>query len=137
MNIRLPQFLTICSLCLLIAGCSNPVPVDEPVTLYRDQLYRFPENSTRGLILNREPTPLYPVRAQSQGITGYVMVNFSVAADGRVIPSTISVLDEVPQGVFSRSATTAARRLQFDNFQNLIVEDVRYVFRYELEGLDD
>ena len=49
--------------------------------------------------------------------------------------NTIRVIEEEPRGYFDLSAINAARRLAFDNTRNEQVEDVRYVFRYELEEL--
>ncbi|MCG8505735.1 MAG: energy transducer TonB, partial [Sphingomonadales bacterium] len=40
---------------------------------------------------------------------------------------------EQPPGYFTQSALNAARRLTFENTRGGIVEDIHYVFRYELE----
>jgi len=95
-----------------------------------------PPNFTRGLLERRAAEPLYPIRARNLGIEGWVLLGFSVTADGEVINSSIRTLDEQPQGYFETSAVNAARRLNFQNTRGELVEDVRYVFRYQLEGLD-
>jgi TonB family protein len=91
-----------------------------------------PPSFTRGLIARQASEPLYPMRAQTQGVEGWVMLRFSVDEEGEVIASTIETIEEQPQGYFGPSAATAARRLSFENFRGITIEDVRYVFRYEL-----
>ncbi len=95
-----------------------------------------PPNFTRGLIERRAPEPLYPIRAQNLGIEGWVLLGFSVDADGEVVNNSIRTLEEQPEGFFEISAVNAARRLIFDNLQGEPIEDVRYVFRYQLDGLN-
>ena len=92
-----------------------------------------PPNYTRGLIVTNSPTPLYPQRARSLGLEGWVMLSFAVDVDGNVVPGSIETVNEQPPGYFERSAHTAVRRMNFDNTVNRLVEDVRYVFRYELQ----
>lgn len=94
-----------------------------------------PPNFTRGLLERRAPDPLYPIRAQNLGVEGWVMLGFSVDENGDVVNSSIRTLQEQPEGYFEASAISAARRLSFQNFRSELVEDVRYVFRYELDGL--
>ena len=64
------------------------------------------------------------------------MLGFSVDANGEVVNSSIRMLEEQPEGYFEASARNAARRLSFQNSRGELVEDVRYVFRYQLDGLD-
>lgn len=64
------------------------------------------------------------------------MLGFSVDADGEVIDNTIRTLEEQPEGYFETSAVNAARRLTFQNARREPIEDVRYVFRYQLDGLN-
>ncbi len=96
-----------------------------------------PPNFTRGLLERRPPEPLYPIRALNLGVEGWVMLGFSVDADGEVINSSIRTLEEQPEGYFETSAISAARRLSFQNMRGEPVDDVRYVFRYQLDGLVD
>jgi TonB family protein len=95
-----------------------------------------PPNFTRGLLERSAPKPLYPIRARNLGVQGWVMLGFSVDADGEVIDNTIQTLDEQPEGFFETSAVSAARRLTFQNVRGEPIEDVRYVFRYQLDGLN-
>lgn len=95
-----------------------------------------PPNFTRGLLERRAPEPLYPIRARNLGIEGWVMLGFSVDADGEVVNNSIRTLEEQPEGYFEASAESAARRLMFQNVRGELIEDVRYVFRYQLDGLN-
>ena len=61
------------------------------------------------------------------------MLRFSVDENGAVINNTIQTIEEQPSGYFELASVTAARRLKFENTGGETVEDVRYVFRYELE----
>ncbi len=92
-----------------------------------------PPNFTRGLLVRNTVEPLYPMRAENLGIEGWVMLRFSVNEDGQVMNSTIEIIEEQPPETFVLSAITAARRLTFENTRGQVVEDVRYVFRYELD----
>ena len=92
-----------------------------------------PPNFTRGLLVRNDSEPLYPVRAKRLGIEGWVMLRFSVNEDGQVMNNTIEIIEEQPPETFVLSAVTAARRLTFENTRGQVVEDVRYVFRYELD----
>jgi TonB family protein len=92
-----------------------------------------PPNFTRGLIVTNSPAPLYPQRARALGLEGWVMLSFSVDVDGNVVPGTIETVNAQPPGYFESSALNAVRRMNFENTVNRLVEDVRYVFRYELE----
>ncbi len=94
-----------------------------------------PPSFTRGLLPRDEVAPLYPLRARNLGVEGWVTLSFSVDADGNVMSNTIQIVDEEPQGYFDLSAVNAARRLTFENTRGEAVEDVHYVFRYELEEL--
>lgn len=95
-----------------------------------------PPNFTRGLLERRVTEPLYPLRARNLGVEGWVLLGFSVDPDGEVVNNSIRTLEEQPEGFFETSATNAARRLSFQNVRGELIEDVRYVFRYQLDGLD-
>lgn len=95
-----------------------------------------PPSFTRGLIARRSVTPLYPVRAVNLRIEGWNLLSFSVGEEGNVIANTIEVIDADPPDVFDRASIAAARQFDFDNFQQEVVEDVQFVFRYQLEELD-
>ncbi len=117
-----------------LAGCSGAILESfsgSPSTA------NAPPNSTRGLIVLNPPQPIYPLRAQTLGVEGWVMLAFTVDESGTVIPDTVDVVNQQPPGYFERAAINAARRMNFDNILNRMVLDVRYVFRFELENRDD
>jgi len=55
--------------------------------------------------------PQYPRRALSRGIEGYVIVEFTVTANGSVRDPV--VIEAVPQNVFNRAATKAALKFKY------------------------
>jgi TonB family protein len=61
------------------------------------------------------------------------MLSFSVDEEGNVVPGTVETVNAQPPGYFERSALNAVRRMNFENTVNRLIEDVRYVFRYQLE----
>ncbi|NKB32506.1 MAG: TonB family protein [Pseudomonadales bacterium] len=126
------HFILLVSL-FLLGGC---VAVDEGtrrVSASSSPELTPPPNFTRGLIARRVAEPLYPLRARNLGIEGWVMVEFSVDEEGEVVGSTIRTVEEQPLGYFRQSAVNAARRMMFDNTRGETLDDIRYVFRYELE----
>lgn len=56
-------------------------------------------------------SPIYPRRAQSRGIEGYVIVEFTVAKNGSVKDPV--VVEAKPQGVFERAALDAALKFKY------------------------
>ena len=119
-----------------LLGCSADGSLSQSSSVVANFEVTPPPNFTRGLLERRAPEPLYPLRARNLGIEGWVMLGFSVNADGEVINNSIRTIQEQPEGYFELSATNAARRLTFQNIRGELVEDIRYVFRYQLEGLD-
>lgn len=81
--------------------------------------------------------PQYPTRAAQRGIEGWCLVSFTVNGLGNVVEDSIVVVDAEPSSMFDRSSIRAAGRLKFQprvvDGQGVAVEDVQYVFRYELE----
>lgn len=57
--------------------------------------------------------PLYPSRAQGQGVEGWVIVQFDVMASGRVDPESVVVVDAQPKKVFDRSAINAVKKWKY------------------------
>lgn len=55
--------------------------------------------------------PVYPRRAQSRGIEGYVVVEFTVTKNGSVRDPI--VIKAEPQGVFERAAVNAALKFKY------------------------
>ena len=81
--------------------------------------------------------PQYPTRAAQRGIEGWCLVSFTVNGLGNVVEDSIVVVDAEPSSMFDRSSIRAAGRFKFQprvvDGQGVAVEDVQYVFRYELE----
>ncbi|MDE0982456.1 MAG: TonB family protein [Gammaproteobacteria bacterium] len=81
--------------------------------------------------------PQYPTRAAQRGIEGWCLVSFTVNGLGNVLEDTIVVVDAEPSTMFDRSSIRAAGRFKFQprvvDGQGVAVENVQYVFRYELE----
>lgn len=79
--------------------------------------------------------PVYPSRAASQGIQGWVQVSLTVTETGNV--RDVIVVDAEPAGVFDRAAVTAAEKFRFQprvvNGAGVVVPNVPYVFRFQLE----
>ncbi len=95
-----------------------------------------PPNFTRGMVVLNAPEPVYPLRARSLGVEGWVMLAFTVDESGSVALNTIDTIDQQPPGYFESAAINAARRMNFENTLERPVEDVRFVFRFELEDRD-
>jgi len=81
--------------------------------------------------------PQYPTRAAQRGIEGWCLVSFTVNGLGNVLEDTIVVVDAEPSTMFDRSSIRAAGRFKFQprvvDGQGVAVENLQYVFRYELE----
>ncbi|MDA1369932.1 MAG: energy transducer TonB [Proteobacteria bacterium] len=130
-RVQLSPCLT--ALSLLVFSSCTAIATGPAVNSGSDLDPEPPESFTRGLIPQRTPVPLYPLRARNVGIEGWVMLTFTVNEDGNVVGNTIETIDEEPEGYFELSAINAARRMTFENTQGEPIEDVRYVFRYELQ----
>ena len=115
--------------CVVLAGCTPTVLSTNLATGGP-----IPANSTSGLIATRVPTPFYPLRARSLFLEGWVQVEFDVNRNGNVVPNTVVVVAQDPPGYFEQAAVSAARGLQFQNLIEERVEEVSYVFRFELEN---
>jgi len=55
--------------------------------------------------------PLYPPRAQSRGIEGWVLLQFTITPQGTT--KDIEVLDADPKGFFERAAKDAVRKYKY------------------------
>ena len=79
--------------------------------------------------------PVYPRRAQERGITGYVLLEFTVTENGSVKDPV--VIDSQPQGVFDRAAIQAALKFKYKpkvvDGQPVSVSGVRNLIKFELE----
>jgi TonB family protein len=79
------------------------------------------------LVLASSRAPVYPMNARSEGIEGWVELEFVVDRDGR--PRDIVVADAVPSGTFDRAAANAVERSRYEPF---VVDGVRYERRVRL-----
>ena len=81
-----------CGLLFLFTGSSLEVNRQTDSTGSNDTSVA-PPSFTRGLIARQASEPLYPMRAQTQGVEGWVMLRFSVDEEGEVIASTIETIE--------------------------------------------
>lgn len=79
--------------------------------------------------------PVYPRRAQTRGIEGYVLLEFIVTKTGSVRDPV--VVEAKPPGIFDRSAMNAALKFKYKpkvvNGEPIEVAGVRNMVRFELE----
>jgi bla regulator protein BlaR1 len=74
--------------------------------------------------------PNYPWKARKEGIEGFVELEFSVDAEGRV--SDVEILDAVPAGIFEEAASKAISRWTFTAPQSS-GSRFRQVFDFEMQ----
>ncbi len=84
-----------------------------------------------GITPLKSRAPNYPWRARREGIEGFVELEFSVDADGRV--ADIEVLEAVPAGVFEEAASKAISRWAFSAASADTGSRYRQVFDFELQ----
>jgi protein TonB len=79
--------------------------------------------------------PVYPRRAQTRGIEGYVLLEFIVTATGAVENPT--VIESQPSGIFDRAAISAALKFKYKpkvvNGEPMAVAGVRNRITFELQ----
>ncbi len=79
--------------------------------------------------------PIYPRRAQTRGIEGYVLLEFVVMTSGAVRDPV--VIDAKPPGIFDRAAIQAALKFKYKpkvvNGEAVEVAGVRNLIKFELE----
>jgi protein TonB len=80
-------------------------------------------------------SPVYPRRAQTRGIEGYVLLEFIVTRTGAVTDPV--VLESKPPGIFDRAAVNAALKFKYKpkvvNGEAIDVAGVRNRITFELE----
>ncbi len=80
--------------------------------------------------------PVYPQRAITRGIEGYVLLEFVVTTSGAVRDPV--VVEAKPPGVFDRAAIRAALKFKYRpkvaNDKRMEVSGVRNLIKFELEG---
>ena len=83
----------------------------------------------------KSAAPSYPRRAESRGIEGYAVVQFTITTEGKI--ENIEVIESEPKGVFDRSAIKAVNNHQFDpcieNGQTVEITDKKLKFTFKLE----
>ena len=79
--------------------------------------------------------PIYPRRAQTRGIEGFVLLEFVVTSTGAVRNPV--VIDAKPPGIFDRAAIQAALKFKYKpkvvNGEPVEVAGVRNLIKFELE----
>ncbi len=79
--------------------------------------------------------PIYPRRAQERGISGYVLLEFTVTELGTV--EDVVVIEAEPKGYFERAAMRAARKFKYKpkviNNEAIRVPGVRNLITFEIE----
>jgi protein TonB len=80
--------------------------------------------------------PIYPRRAQSRGIEGYAIVEFTVTSNGSV--KDPMVVEAKPEGVFDRAAMDAALKFKYKprvvDGVAMAVSGVRNKISFEIDG---
>lgn len=81
--------------------------------------------------------PIYPRRAQEQGVEGYVLVRYTVTTQGTT--KDVEVIEAEPRGYFERAAIRAAEKYKYKprviNGQPVEVPGVRTRIQFDL--IDD
>ncbi len=84
--------------------------------------------------------PMYPTRAAQRGIEGWVLLEFTVDEQGRVVTDSIEIVDSEPAEIFHRSSQRAAEKFLFQprtiSGVPTQVPGVQYLFRFALEDDD-
>ncbi len=79
--------------------------------------------------------PIYPRRAQTRGITGYCIVEYTVTKTGSIRDP--QAVDCQPQGIFERASVKAAEKFKYKprvvDGEPIEVAGVQNKFTYELE----
>ncbi len=79
--------------------------------------------------------PIYPRRAQTRGISGYCIVEYTVTKSGSIIDPV--AVDCQPSGVFDRASVKAAAKFKYKprvvDGEPIAVAGVQNKFTYELE----
>jgi beta-lactamase regulating signal transducer with metallopeptidase domain len=86
----------------------------------------------------RAVSPMYPTRAAEEGIEGWLLLGFTVKADGTVDANSLQIIDAEPAGYFENNSRSAALQFEFEPriVDGLAVDvpGVQYLFRYVLSN---
>ncbi len=77
--------------------------------------------------------PIYPWRARKQGVEGFVELEFSINAAGKV--TDVTVVDALPEGMFEKAASNALSKWTFTKDENT-GSRFRQVFDFELQDVE-
>jgi protein TonB len=99
---------------LSMGGIENNVATLTPIVDARGAMSRMTmtAGSDRDVIPLVRINPDYPPRAQSRGIEGYVIVQFTITATGTVRDAT--VVEAQPRGIFDDAALKAIARWRYN-----------------------
>ena len=95
----------------ILSACSAPtnyVP-DPPHVKIDASAGEAPDNL---MPVNRVP-PFYPQKAFEQRVQGYVIVEYDILPDGRVVNPRL--VEENPEGYFSHSALITVQKYKYEN----------------------
>lgn len=70
------------------------------------------QESSNIIPASKTVSPQYPTAAHRKGMSGYVLLNYSVDENGKA--RNITVVEEEPRRVFSKAAMRALKRSRFD-----------------------
>jgi TonB family protein len=117
---------------VLLAGLVAPVQVNEYDELLLQLNVTPPQVTTTGLTHRAYVPPEYPREAFRRGQEGWVDVELTVDASGRVLGA--EVIASQPRGLFERAALRAVRQWQFEPPREVDAGGtVRGVFRVEFQ----
>ncbi len=118
---------------LIISG-----PPVKPTPLGNDNDLLRPGFSDGEMVPIVRVLPQYPRRAIDRGIEGWVIVIFTVAADGTVQDARIS--DAEPKGIFDRAALKAIEKFKYKptviDGRALPTPNVQFRMKFELPSTD-
>jgi|GEM_PF-4693538 len=81
--------------------------------------------------------PQYPKRAIDEGVSGYVILELTVAADGSVVPGSIKIIKAEPKLYFEKASMAAAKLFNYVpkivDGNPVVVPGVRYKFSFSLK----
>jgi len=110
----------------------SPEPPTPPGGMGRPTIGQFTDGSLVNMV---RVAPIYPSRALTYGIEGYVVVQFDVTADGRVVNV---VIIESTDSVFNSAAIKAAEKFKFKprivDGLALASYGIQNMFRFEIEN---
>lgn len=119
---------------LLISGDQNDAAATVAQTgEFQPDSGSVSESTESSLIPVKSRPPNYPWQARRKGIEGFVTLEFSVDADGKV--TDVEVLDALPVGVFEEAASKAISRWTFEEVENSKGR-YRQVFDFELQDVE-